>query len=68
MSNRRRALTCLICGCKGQSLVAIQEHAMEEHGYTQEDHRNVTRRSEPDGSFVWTFPDGLDWLRSAADI
>lgn len=37
-------LTCLICGERGTDLIAMQEHAFE-HGYTSEDHQQVTRRN-----------------------
>lgn len=58
-------LTCLICGVRMSDLGAIQEHAMDEHGYLQDDHGFAKRRTEPGGAFVWTFPDGVDWMRAA---
>jgi hypothetical protein len=60
-------LTCLICGeYHGNDLVAIQEHAMREHDYRQRDHQRVTRR-EVDGGWVYTMPDGVDWLLAKRD-
>jgi hypothetical protein len=55
-------LRCMICGHRGSDLVAMQEHVVE-HGYRLEDHRNVTRR-EIEGGYVWTMPDGVDWLEA----
>ena len=37
-------LTCLICDHSEPGLVPMQEHAMNAHGYTQDDHQNVKRR------------------------
>lgn len=34
---------------------------MQSHGYTLEDHRGARRREVP-GGYVWSFPDGVDWL------
>jgi len=57
--------TCLICGLQGGDLVAMQEHAMEEHGYTQEDHQRVTSRHDPKTNiWIYTFPDRVDWLQA----
>jgi hypothetical protein len=57
-------MKCLICNeYTDNNLVRIQEHAMHEHGYTQEDHRRVTKR-EIDGGYIYTFPDGQDWLEA----
>ena len=56
-------LTCLICGEPGECLVKIQEHVMDEHGYTQEHLRQNTKRAIV-GGFIYTMPDGVDWLRS----
>lgn len=55
-------LKCLICGHTDTNLVRIQEHAMNEHGYTQNDHRAVTKREIEPGHYIFTFPDGVDWL------
>jgi hypothetical protein len=53
-------LTCLICGHKERSLVAIQEHAMREHGYAQRDLQKNSRRAVE--GYVYSMPDGVDWL------
>lgn len=58
-------LTCLICGTRGNDLVRMQEHVMHEHGYKHDDHQKVTRRREGD-SYIWTMPDGTDWLSSTS--
>jgi len=63
----RWRLTCLICGHQDPGLVAIQEHAMREHGYTQEDHREATRRMVERG-YRWTFPDGVEWLEAVHEF
>lgn len=55
-------LTCMICGHQGGGLIAMQEHAMEEHGYTQEDHRRNTARNPKTNVWIYSFPDGVDWL------
>jgi len=57
-------LTCLICGKTGGNLVAMQEHAMHDHGYEEQDHRHATRRGERAIGYVWTMPDGADWMRA----
>ncbi len=56
-------LKCLLCGATDSNLVHIQEHAMNEHGYTQDDHRKVTKRATDEG-YIYTFPDGKDWLEA----
>lgn len=55
-------LACLICGRRGDNLVAMQEHACE-HGYELEDHRRVTRR-KTENAWIFTMPDGVDWLEA----
>ncbi len=57
-------MKCLICGAEDKSLVGIQEHAMNAHGYTQADHRAVTKREIEPGHYIYTFPNGTDWLDS----
>jgi hypothetical protein len=52
----------MICGHQGGGLIAMQEHAMEEHGYTQEDHRRNTARNPKTNVWIYSFPDGVDWL------
>lgn len=58
-------LTCLLCtGNKPHTspyLVNLQEHVMNAHGYTQADLQKQTKR-ETDVGYVYTFPDGKDWL------
>jgi hypothetical protein len=44
------------------NLVAIQEHAMYDHGYKQDDIRNGSKRQLEDGGYIFTFPDGKDWM------
>lgn len=66
------SLKCLICGFCRCSLVPMQEHAMHTHCRTLDDLRAARRREVPggymfrgeylDASYVWTFPDGVDWL------
>jgi len=56
-------LTCLICGMQSNNLVLIQEHAMYDHGYRQEDHHRAKRRDADDG-YVWAMPDGVEWLHA----
>jgi len=55
-------LKCLICGHEDNNLVAIQEHAMDEHGYAQDDHRRAARRQTEEGAWIYTMPDGIEWL------
>jgi len=56
-------LECLLCGKKGKNnLVEMQEHAMNEHGYTQDDHKASTKRQSDLGAHIYTFPDGKDWM------
>jgi len=59
-------MTCLLCDTKPEylDLVAIQEHAMDVHGYTQDDHRQAQRIDIGDGGdhFKWAFPDGKEWM------
>lgn len=62
MSENCWALKCLICGGFSRcSLVPMQEHAMHTHCRTRDDLRAAQRREVP-GGYVWTFPDGVDWL------
>ena len=60
-------LTCLLCqGEKPMSskyLVPIQEHVMQEHGYTQADLQTQTKEQTDDG-YVYTMPDGKPWLNA----
>jgi len=63
MTDRKYTLKCLICGHTENNLVALQEHAMDFHGYTQADHRRVSRRIVEHG-YIWTMPDGVDWMEA----
>jgi hypothetical protein len=61
-------MTCLLCPAGGRrpftDLVAVQEHAMREHGYTSEDHRRARRTQLAPDRYCWTFPDGRTWLEA----
>jgi hypothetical protein len=70
---RRWNLTCLLCDSKitelsdrfvtrYTDLITIQEHAMNDHGYTQQDHRNAKSREITPNHYIYTFPDGKDWM------
>ena len=58
-------LTCLLCeGPKphvSPYLVPMQDHVMSAHGYTLADLQKQTKR-ETDAGYIYTFPDGKDWL------
>jgi hypothetical protein len=67
-------LTCLLCA-EAQphpvraTLVALQEHAMEEHGVTREHLAQTTsQKQEASATMIWTYtlpePDGRPWLRA----
>jgi hypothetical protein len=59
-------LTCVQCGKNDNVLINLQEHAMKDHGYTQDDHRRQTKREidgDP-GHLMYTMPDGKDWLEA----
>jgi hypothetical protein len=57
-------LKCLLCSFSSHNLVEIQEHAMEEHGYTQQDHRQARRRELNFDHYTWTMPDGREWMEA----
>jgi hypothetical protein len=61
-------MTCLLCPPSEREefsdLVAVQEHAMREHGYTQDDHRRARRTHLGEDRIRWTFPDGSEWLEA----
>ena len=58
-------MKCLLCNdVTSTNLVEIQEHAMNEHGYTQDDHRRTTKREIENGGYIFTFPDGADWMEA----
>lgn len=60
-------LKCLLCGRLDGGLVRLQEHAMHDHGYSQDDHRRSTRRYEGH-RYIWTMPDGTDWLEASQGL
>lgn len=72
-------LSCLLCHATPQSLeangiyarhgalVAMQDHAMEAHGYTVDDLRAQTREQLPSGELRYTMPDGRAWLSAVPD-
>lgn len=56
-------LKCLLCNeYEDDDLVRIQEHAMDIHGYTEEDHRRAARERIGPDHYRWAMPDGLLWL------
>jgi hypothetical protein len=57
-------LKCLQCGYHDANLVHMQEHAMKQHGYKQEDHRKAQRREMGFDRYIWTMPDGKDWMEA----
>ena len=58
-------LKCLICHQhEDTNLVRIQEHAISSHGYTQADHYGTRQREIEPGRYIFTFPDGTDWLEA----
>jgi hypothetical protein len=57
-------LKCLQCDYRDPGLVRMQEHAMQVHGYTQEDHRKARRRELGFDRYIWTMPDGKDWMEA----
>jgi hypothetical protein len=65
-------MTCLLCAeGRRQSftdLVAVQEHAMHEHGYTPDDHRRARRSEVAPNRYRWTFPDGRTWLEAVKEL
>ena len=61
-------LTCLLCDQGNNpktspNLVTMQEHLMNEHGYTREDLQKQTKQETDDG-YIYTFADGKDWLHA----
>jgi len=56
-------LTCMLCGLEGRDLVRMQEHVMRYHGYSQRELQANTHRNI-DGGYIYTMPDGRDWLRA----
>jgi hypothetical protein len=62
-------MKCLLCNLADvpklyRNLVEIQEHAMQDHGYTQADHRQSQRREVGTNHFIWSFPDGREWMEA----
>ena len=62
-------MRCLLCP-RGKAkttddLVGLQDHAMRDHGAKRGDLRNATRRKGgPADHYVWTMPDGRDWMEA----
>ena len=56
-------MRCLLCArCHDvRDLVYMQKHVMFMHDYTVDDLRSSTKR-EIAGGYIWTMPDGKDWL------
>jgi hypothetical protein len=57
-------LKCLLCGREDTNLVKMQEHVMSGHHRTQDDLRNTTKRQTEEISYIYTFPDGVDWMEA----
>ena len=57
-------LQCLLCGFKSKSLVTMQQHVITAHDYKHEEHRDVRRRQVNRNTFIWSFGDGVDWLKA----
>ena len=61
-------MTCLLCLDAGRasddwkSLVSVQEHAASVHGYPTTLQRAVKSREVEPGHYIYTMPDGKDWL------
>ena len=45
-------------------LVAIQNHVMKVHGYGLEDLFKQTRSNLGNNHYIYTMPDGVDWLEA----
>jgi hypothetical protein len=59
-------LRCLLCGqYESTSLTEIQEHAMAAHHYRQDALREQTRRQITPDHYVFSMPDGREWLDAA---
>jgi len=61
-------LECLFnhCGHTDTNLVKMQEHLMNQHGFTQADLRNQSKR-EIDGGYIYslpTFGKTVDWMKA----
>lgn len=59
-------LMCLLCSASGVDLVAMQQHAMNEHGVTVDDLRGASSQKvqQQPRVFEYTLPDGRTWLRA----
>ena len=70
-------LKCLICAELGElnllpkeradvhiCLVSIQNHVMKVHGYGLNDLFAQTRSSLGNNHYIYTMPDGKDWLEA----
>jgi len=44
----------------------MQEHAMDDHGYRRQWIINTSRTADGEYAmrFIWTMPDGTDWMRA----
>ena len=70
MGKMRWKMKCLLCPPSGNNLwwdlVSIQGHVMDVHGYSRWDLQNNTRRpfgaETPCRHWVYTMPDGKDWM------
>jgi len=60
----RYVLTCGICGQLGADLVRMQEHVMDQHGYSLEDLRANTHTTGSNGTHLYKMPDGVEWLKA----
>ena len=61
-------LECLLnhCGFCHNNLVKMQEHLMSQHGFTQNDVRNQSKR-EIEGGYIYslpTFGKTVDWMKA----
>jgi hypothetical protein len=65
-------MNCLLCSLGttwhhelgSTDLIALQEHLMDEHGYTQDDLRLQRLHQRENGILEYEFPDGKIWLRA----
>lgn len=57
-------MKCLICSYTDANLIRIQEHVMDTHHYSQPNLQRQTRRELDPGHYIFTMPDGIDWLEA----
>lgn len=68
MSESKWKMKCKICGLlEEESLITIQEHAMNEHGYSRRDLMGQKAKEIWPGFWRWWMPDGVLWLEAEAD-